>query len=182
MCRYRYYSAHKTPQPHLKMVSCWNTLAASKLGSRLRRQHRPGPPSAQHIPLRWGMAENLLLLHKPVPVIKTLYGSPLKGSGYFCHGWYFFKRGIWFAWDDYKMIRLMCSDEALNLPRLNTETPFVLLLYVTEKEGEDETRLKEASVLISSEGSLLFFPHPFFSWARPLQKLTWPCVPCNMFT
>lgn len=35
MCRYRYYSAHKTPQSHLKVVSCWNTLGASKLGSRL---------------------------------------------------------------------------------------------------------------------------------------------------
>lgn len=33
MCRYRYYSAHKTPQFHLKVVSRWNTLAASKLGS-----------------------------------------------------------------------------------------------------------------------------------------------------
>ncbi|KAI3360466.1 hypothetical protein L3Q82_002362 [Scortum barcoo] len=29
------------------------------------------------------------------------------------------------------------------------------------REGEDETVLKEATVLISSEGSLLFFPHPF---------------------
>lgn len=54
MCRYRYYSAHKMPQPHLKVVSFWNTLAASKLGSRLCRQHRPGPPFAQRIPLRWG--------------------------------------------------------------------------------------------------------------------------------
>lgn len=83
MCRYRYYSAHKTPQFHLKVVSRWNTLAASKLGSGLCRQHRPGRPSAHHIPLRWGMAANLLLLHKPVPVIKTLNGSPLKGSGLF---------------------------------------------------------------------------------------------------
>lgn len=33
-------------------------------------------------------------------------------------------------------------------------------LYVTEREGEDETVLKEATVLISSEGSLLFFPPP----------------------
>lgn len=42
MCRYRYYSAHKTPQFHLKVVSCWNTLVASKLGSGLCRQQRPG--------------------------------------------------------------------------------------------------------------------------------------------
>lgn len=80
MCRYHYYSAHKTPQSHLKVVSCWNTLAASKLGSTLCRQHQSGPPFAHHIPVQHRMAPNLLLLHKPVPVIKTLNGSPMKGS------------------------------------------------------------------------------------------------------
>lgn len=30
-----------------------------------------------------GMAANVLLLHEPVPVIKTLKGSPSKGSGLF---------------------------------------------------------------------------------------------------
>lgn len=33
MCRYRYYSSHKTTRPHLKVVSCRNTLVASKLGA-----------------------------------------------------------------------------------------------------------------------------------------------------
>ncbi len=32
MCRYHYYSSHKTPRPHLKVFSCRNTLAASKRG------------------------------------------------------------------------------------------------------------------------------------------------------
>lgn len=83
MCRYRYYSAHKTPQSHLKVVSCWNTLAASKLGSRLCRLHRPSPPSAHHTLLQQGIAASLLLLDKPVPIIKTLNGSPLKGNRLF---------------------------------------------------------------------------------------------------
>lgn len=43
MCRYRYYSAHKTPQSHLKVVSCWNTLAASKLGSKLKQTAQAWP-------------------------------------------------------------------------------------------------------------------------------------------
>ena len=43
MCRYRYYSAHKKPRSHLKVVSCWNTLAASKLGAGLCRPFRKGP-------------------------------------------------------------------------------------------------------------------------------------------
>lgn len=36
----------------------------------------------------------------------------------------------------------------------------MLFLYVTDVGGEDETGLKEATVLISSEGRLLFFPPP----------------------
>lgn len=42
--------------------------------------------------------------------------------------------------------------------------PLCSFLYATEVEGEDETVLKEATVLISSEGSFLFFsPLPFLS-------------------
>lgn len=145
MCRYRYYSAHKTPQFHLKVVSRWNTLAASKLGSGLCRQHRPGRPSAHHIPLRWGMAANLLLLHKPVPVIKTLNGSPLKGSGLFWSRvvFFFFSGGFNSGKkNDCGAIRSMCAEE-IRIQRfsrsalvyLYTQTPFVLFLYVTEREG-----------------------------------------------
>ena len=197
MCRYRYYSAHKTPQFHLKVVSRWNTLAASKLGSGLCRQHRPGRPSAHHIPLQWGMAANLLLLHKPVPVIKTLNGSPLKGSGLFWSRVVVFLL-VFFQGDfirgkkkkDCGAIRRMCAEEIRiqwfsRVQRWCIYIPKHLLcsFYMWQRgRGEDETVLKEATVLISSEGSLLFFPHPFLSWARPLQKLTWPCVPCNMFT
>lgn len=178
------------PHSHLKVVSCWNTLAASKLGSRLCRQHRPGPPFAQRIPLRWGMAANVLLLPKPAPVIKTLSESPFKGSGYFCHWWWFNfgeknqnktwkqKTAGWFCSCVQKKWELSSSH---NMHWLYTHTPFVLL-YVTEQVGEDEMLLKEASVLISSEGSLLFFPHPFFP--EPVHFKSWPepCVPCNMFT
>lgn len=47
---------------------------------------------------------------------------------------------------------------------LLSKTPFVPLLR--DRSGwvrGDETALKEATVLISSEGCLLFFPHPFLS-------------------
>ena len=185
MCRYRYYSAHKTPQSHLKVVSCWNTLAASKLGSGLCRQPRPGPPSAHHIPLRWGMAANSLLLHKPVPVIKTLNGSPLKGSGLFLswvvifqgefnlrYKWFQTGSSHVFGWNLNLAVLTFCVG-------LYTQTPFVLFLYVTEREEEDEIVLKEATVLISSEGSLLFFPPTHF-FPEPVHFKSWPGPVCHV--
>lgn len=115
------------------------------------------------------MAANLLLLHKPVPVIKTL-------NEFLLRKWFIFVMGgnisgeLNLGKNDCAIILRMCSEE-IRIQRLSqsalvylyTQTPFVLFLYVTKREGEDETVLKEATVLISSEGSLLFFPHPFLS-------------------
>lgn len=187
MCRYRYYSAHKTPQFHLKVVSCWNTLAASKLWSRLGRQHRPGSPSAHHIPLWWGMAANLHLLHKPVPIIETLNGSPLKGGGLFLSWVVIFQGDLIQGKNDCRiiLIRLLfrrnkklavltfCTGVFIN------QNTFLCFFYMWQK-GRDRERMKQCwkRPLFSFPLKAAFFSSPthFFPEPHPLQKLTWPCV------
>lgn len=118
----------------------------------------------------------MLLLHEPVPVIKTLKGSPPKGSGLFLSRAAMFQRSfdaaegrLWTA-----AASVFGRDEIIQRLSLSfTPSLCVFIIQDTfcafsirDRSGwvrGDETALKEATVLISSEGCLLFFPHPFLS-------------------
>ena len=168
MCRYRYYSAHKMPQSHLKVVSCWNTLAASKLGSRLLQTAQVWPSFCTSNSSPMGNGPELAFVTQTCSRHQTLQGAPLKGSGLFLSRVVIFQSNLIWEKNDCGLPLHVRSGERKRTRRfshsasvyLYFKTAFVLFLYVTEEDGRDETVLKEATVLISSEGSLLFFPPP----------------------
>lgn len=169
MCRYRYYSAHKTLQSHLKVVSCWKHTSSFKAWTRVLQTKRTGAFSPLHKTFLTNRIRLQTFCYTDLfPSSDTLNGSPLNEVISFCHTW----RRFWFEgkmieWFYYciwekNQTNFKVAFFSHNLVLgVYTQTPFVFFLYVTGREGEDETLLKEASVLISSEGSPLFFhPHP----------------------
>lgn len=156
------------PYSHIwKWLAVENTRAASKPGPEFYRQSGPEPFPPLHKTFLTNRTRLQTVCYTDLfPSSETLNGSPLKEVVSFCHMcrrfWFEGNMIEWFCycvweknWTNFK-VPFFSHNLVLGV---YTQTPFVFFLYVTGREGEDETLLKEASVLISSEGSPLFF-HP----------------------